>query len=399
MERPRIAYIVTDSISISLLGEQITVLRDRGFDVTVISNPGRHLERQKETSGVSAIGVPMVRHISLLSDVKSLWRLIEVLSSLRPHIVYAATPKASLLGLVAARLCNVPVRVYSQWGLRLETTTGITRQILSLAEWLTSYCSTHILYVSRSLREVYENLGLAPRNKGAILSEGSSKGVDIDRFIGSPERKEAGRKLRSQAGIPWRSRVAGFVGRFTRDKGIEDLAAAFLYLEEDLPDLHLLMIGRIETEDRPASEVCRILDSHPRIHLTGPLSDVSHVYQAMDFLVLPSYREGFPNVVLEAAAAGLPTIGYRSTGVRDAVVDGVTGALVETGDVEELAQAIARYATDPALCERQGGAALERVKRSFAQEKVFEAHANFYVEALASHPDTAHLVAKLGLEA
>src|SRR5690606_32435992 len=114
MERPRIAYIVTDSVSISLLGEQIGVRRDRGFDVTVISNPGRHLERQKETSGVSAIGVPMMRQISLLSDVKSLWRLIEVLSSLRPHIVYAATPKASLLGLVAARLCNVPVRVYSQ---------------------------------------------------------------------------------------------------------------------------------------------------------------------------------------------------------------------------------------------------------------------------------------------
>src|SRR5690606_23040587 len=211
----------------------------------------------------------------------------------------------------------------------------------------------------------------------------------------TPEREEAGRALREKLGIPSEARVAGFVGRFTRDKGIEDLVNAFLRLEKENPNLHLLLVGRLEADDRPSPEIIERMESHPRIHLTGPLSDVAPAYHAMDFLVLPSYREGFPNVVLEASAAGLATIGYRSTGVRDAVVDGETGELVDTGDVAGLAEAIARHAADSALCERQGQAAFERVERSFAQEKVFEAIAAFYREALAAHPDTAHLLARL----
>ena len=257
---------------------------------------------------------------------------------------------------------------------------------------MTSFCATHILYVSRSLREIYEEMELGPRRKGVLLLEGSSRGVEVGRFARSLERVDAARALRARLGIPQDARVAGFVGRLTRDKGVEDLVNAFLQMESSLQDLHLLLVGPLEKDDCPSPEILEQMQSLPRIHVTGALDDVAPAYHAMDFLVLPSYREGFPNVPLEAAAAGIPTIGYRSTGVRDAIVDGVTGALVERGDVEALAKAIARYASDPELCEKHGEAALERVRRIFDHEKVFAALADFYHQALAAHPDTAHLL-------
>lgn len=398
MRSAGLAYIVTDSISTSLLRQQLRWMREAGFDVTVISAPGERLIRCAEEEGVRAVAVPMARPIRLWQDLRSLLDLIVALRRLRPQVVNAGTPKAALLGMLAAFVLRVPVRIYLVRGLRLETVRGPLRWVLALMDRLTAYCATHVLYVSQSLRDVYEGLGLGPRHKGMVLLEGSSRGVDVARYRRTDDRMDEGRALRESLGLGPSARVAGFVGRFTKDKGIEDLVNAFLRLEGEMPDLHLLLVGRLEEDDKPAPEVVERMESHPRIHLTGPLTDVAPAYHAMDFLVLPSYREGFPNVVLEASAAGLPTIGFRSTGVRDAVVDGVTGELVDTGDVEGLARAMARYAADPALCEQQGRAAFERVQRSFAQEKVFDALATFYRDALAAHPDTSHLVAKLGLE-
>src|SRR5690606_26176521 len=255
--------------------------------------------------------------------------------------------KAALLGMIASWVLRVPVRIYVVRGLRLETVRGPLRWVLVLMERITSFCATHILYVSRSLREIYEEMGLGPRRKGVLLLEGSSRGVEIARFARTAERVEAGRALRARLRIPLDARVAGFVGRLTRDKGAEAPAAAFPQRDSGQPHLRLLVGRRLGGDDRPAPEILERMQSHPRIHLTGPLEDVGPAYQAMNFLVLPSYREGFPNVPLEAAAAGIPTVGYRSTGVRDAIVDGVTGELVERGDGEGLARAIARYASAP----------------------------------------------------
>lgn len=392
MRRPRIAHIVTDSVSTRLLRGQLRFIEENGLEVSVIASPGPELCRFREEEAVATLAVPMARSIRFKQDLQSLILLISALRSVRPDVVNAGTPKAALLGIVASWMLRVPVRIYMVRGLRLETVKGPLRWVLALMERLTSFCATHVVYVSKSLREVYEELGLGSQHKGVVLLEGSSRGVEVARFRRTEERVKAGLALRESLGIGSDARVIGFVGRFTRDKGIEDLVNAFLRLEEEAPDLHLLLVGRLEADDRPSPEIIERMEAHPRIHLTGPLSDVAPAYHAMDLLVLPSYREGFPNVVLEASAAGLPTIGYRSTGVRDAVVDGETGELVETGDVDGLTKAIARYAEDAALRQRQGQAAFERVKRSFEEEKVFEAIADFYFEALAAHPDTAHLV-------
>lgn len=393
MRRPRVAYIVTDSVSTSLLKGQLRFLGNRGYEVVVISSPGDHLEAFSAEEGVQAIGLRMARPVRVWQDAKSLVALISTLRRLRPDIVNAGTPKAGLLGIIASFVTCVPVRVYMVRGLRLETVHGPLRWLLALMERIASFCSTHNLYISPSLRSVYEGMALAPRRKGVVLLDGSSRGVDIERFARTEQRAREGRMLRAELGIPSDARVAGFVGRLTRDKGIEDLVQAFLMLEEVHPDLHLLLVGRLEADDRPSVETLERIHGHPKIHMMGPLQAVGPAYQAMDFLVFPSYREGFGNVVLEAAAASRPTAGYRSTGVRDAVVDGKTGTLVNVKDVAALADAIARYAGDTELCEQHGKAAFERAKRSFAQEKVFEATAGFYADALGSHPDTAHLLA------
>lgn len=393
----RLCYIVTDSVSTGLLRGQLRRMVDAGFDVTVISSPGERLQRCAEEEGVRAVAVPMARPIRLWQDMKSLIALFIALRSLRPHVVNAGTPKAGLLGMIASFLLRVPVRIYMVRGLRLETVRGPLRWVLALMERLASFCSTHNLYISPSLREAYEGLNLAPPRKGVVLLEGSSKGVDVARFARSEARVLEAEALRSRLGIPATARVIGFVGRFTRDKGIEDLVNAFLALEDSHPDLHLLLVGRPEADDSPSTATLERIETHPRIHNAGVLQDVAPAYHVMDVLVFPSYREGFGNVVLEAAAAGRPTIGYRSTGVRDAVVDGVTGHLVDRGDVEGLARAISRYISDSLLREKQGQAAFERVKRSFAQEKVFDAIAGFYRDSLMAHPDTAHLLARRGL--
>jgi len=232
--------------------------------------------------------------------------------------------------------------------------------------------------------------------KGVVLGEGSSKRVDVARFRKTPARMEAGAELRRKVDIPEGAQVAGFVGRFTKDKGIEELVAAFTALEPSHPDLHALLVGRVHDDDRPSAGALRTIETHPKIHRSGLLQDVAPAYQAMDFLLLPSYREGFPNVVLEASSAGRPTIGFRSTGVRDAIIDVESGQLVPVGDADALAEAMATYLSDPELAARHGAAALARVDRVFAQEKVFEAVAGLYRDALAAHPDTAHLVDRLG---
>jgi len=170
--------------------------------------------------------------------------------------------------------------------------------------------------------------------------------------------------------------------------------AAFLRVEEEFPEAHLMLVGRVEADDSPSASTLSTIEGHPRIHLTGMVADVAPAYQAMDFLVLPSYREGFPNVVLEASSAGRATIGYRSTGVVDAVVDGETGLLVPTGSSSELAEVMLEYLGNPRVAEEHGAAALERVERLFTQERVFEAVAGFYASVLGGHSSVPAFVAE-----
>ena len=366
---PRLAYLVTHPMSADLLLRgQLRWMRQRGWDVTVIANPGPELGEIEAREGVSVIPVRMEREISPAADARSLIEIVRVLRRIRPDVVNASTPKAGLLGMLAARALSIPVRIYTLRGLRLETTSGVKRALLWGTERVSMACAQEVVCVSESLRNRARALRLAPRRKLVTLGNGSSNGVDCDRFAGAAsESSELRRRLSLDDDQP----VIGFVGRLVRDKGIEELLEAHERVRRTHPRSTLLLVGPEEEGDRLSDATKRRLNS-PGVVAAGPVRDTAPYYQLMTVLAFPSRREGFPNVPLEAAASGVPTVAARVTGSVDAVSDGETGRLVPVSDARELADALSQYLAEPALAKRQGEAAQRRARRLFDREHVWE---------------------------
>ncbi|GAA1788543.1 glycosyltransferase family 4 protein [Nostocoides veronense] len=366
----RILLAVTSTQSLRLLAGFPEYLARSGWDVHVVcSNP----PSDQIIAGCTVHEVHMRREPSPMIDLVSFVRWVWLLSRLRPDLVVAGTPKAGLLGMVAAALLRVPLRVYMLRGLRLSTETGRRRQILALIERLTVWASTHVQAVSFSLRDEFVAAGLAPANKVIVVGHGSSNGVTVPREAHEETAKEARQRL----GLP-PARTVGFVGRMHPDKGITTLLEA-LHFSSDSPRWQALLIG---PEDQPGFLDQQLSALPPsvrkRVVYIGEIPDPSTHYGAMDLLALPTLREGFPNVVLEAAVHGTPTVASDVTGCRDAVVDGVTGLLVRPSDPRALADAIERVLSNPSLRDRLGLRARERVSHHFRREDVWQLTADLY---------------------
>jgi glycosyltransferase involved in cell wall biosynthesis len=373
--RPRLVHVVTVPITARvLLKGQLGHLRERGFDVTVVASPGPELDAVAAAEGIRVVPVAMTREPSPRADLVSLARLTAALRTLRPDVVVSSTPKAGLLGSMAAFALRVPVRVYFVRGLRLETATGRLRRVLTATERLASRCATHVVCNSGSLERRVVELGLAPGRALMRIGAGSSNGVDFARFARTAERRAAGLALRRSLGITDDAIVVGFVGRLVEDKGIRELLEAADALAGR--PVHILLVGGDLAGDRLPPELEAKIVASARVHAVGPVSDPERFYAAMDVCAFPSYREGFPNVPLEAACAGLPVVGFRATGVIDAVRDGETGTLVAMRDARALASAIGAYVDDPALRQRHGEAGAARARRDFDRERVWEAWAD-----------------------
>jgi glycosyltransferase involved in cell wall biosynthesis len=320
----------------------------------------------------------MSREASPLRDLVSWVRLVRLFRRLRPDLVAAGTPKAGLLGLLAARVVGVPARVYTLRGLRLETARGAKRRLLRRAERLTAASAHRVLCVSESLRRRAVELGVVAEAKAVVPGAGSSNGVDVARFRAAAEDREGVRSLRARLGLPEGAPVVGFVGRLTRDKGIAELLEAFDRLSRELPEARLLLLGDFESGDPVPRALADRLRADPRVVLPGFVRDTAPYYPLMDVLAFPSHREGFPNAPLEAAATEVPTVGFGVTGTVDAVADGETGRIVPPGDVAALAAALAAYLRDEELRRRHGRAARERAERRFRRETVWRAWAAEY---------------------
>ncbi len=380
---PRVACLATDPITTRvLMAGQLSFLRQQGFDVTLIAGPGVDLEQSAAREGVRMIPVPMTREISPLQDWRSLRNLKGVLQELQPDIVNAGTPKAGLLGMLAATWARVPIRIYTLRGLRLETATGAKRLLLTTTERVAAGCAHKVVCVSPSLRDAFVHHRLGSSRQAVVLGGGSSNGVDADRFAATPARDQEARAIRQSMGIPDDARVIGFVGRLTRDKGVAELLEVFRTLEQEQPDLHMLLVGGFEEGDPLCSRLRDEIWTHPRVHITGFVNDTAAYYSAFDLLVFPSHREGLPNVPLEAAASGRPTAGFAATGTVDAVLNDQTGTLVPVGDVTGLTEAVRRYLLDPLLLARHGKQAQLRVQTEFRREVIWQALADLYTTEL-----------------
>lgn len=374
MNRRRIVLGVTADASLLLLLGFPEFLRDKGWDVHVVSGPGPRLDEVSSLEGITAHPLPMRRNPSPFHDLLSLGRWISLLMRIRPAVISTGTPKAGLLGSIAARVSGVPARVYHLRGLRLETTSGAVFQVLRLFERVAAVASTRVLAVSPSLRDEFLSLGIAEPSKVHVLGSGSSNGVDLERF--SPERwsAQALAVLHDRLGLADGTPTIGFVGRLAGDKGFHDLVAASRRLRDAGVIHQILVLGKAEDLDSSS-----LMPDDPVI-MTGFVADPAGYYRLMDILCLPTYREGFPNVVLEAAAMGIPTVSTTATGAVDAVISGVTGWTVPIGDVGAITSALQIALEQPELRGSLGHAAQDRARAEFAREKVWESTEAFYRE-------------------
>lgn len=370
---------VTAKQSLGLVTPLAAGLADRGWDVTVVSDiTGDH--RAKTAPNVSYVAIPMKREPAPLDDVVSLLGWVRFLASKRPDVVMAGTPKASLLALAAARMVGTKTRIYHLRGLRLETVPpGVKRRVLEALEKVTASCATSLLSVSRSLGDLVFDMGLSGGRTVDVVGSGSSKGVDLARFQGVDDARIE--EIKRQIGFDPDLPAVCFVGRVSADKGLDDLIKASDIVLADGIDHQLVIAGGWEDQELADSLLAQSTAERP-ILMPGNVTDVPALMHAADIHCLPTKREGFPNVVLEASAAGIPTVTTNATGAIDSVVDGKTGLVAEVGDTKSLAHALSRLLADADLRAELGGQALQRAQNEFDQTHVIEGICD-YIKAVS----------------
>jgi glycosyltransferase involved in cell wall biosynthesis len=372
-DKPILLHITADPNSLAFLQGQAEYMRENGFEVQALSSPGAALEKFGLEEKVVTHAVPISRTISPLKDILSIYRLWKTLRRIRPAIVDAHMSKAGLLGTIAARLAGVPVCLYHNHGMAFFSSRGVRKLILRVSETAACAMASQVITVSPSVRDRAVREGLCRADKIKVLLSGSINGLDAEGQF-NPENFTTHRELlRSAHYIPEDAVLLGYVGRITAIKGINELISAWKVLRETNGRLHLMLVGNFDDKEPVTPETKAILTSDPRIHMTGFIREIAPYFSMMDLLVLPSYHEGFPVVLLEGAAMGLPIVATAIPGNVDAVIQGCTGALVPPHDVVALCKAIQSYVDDRALRMRLGKAGRHRVLKQFRKVDIWNA--------------------------
>jgi glycosyltransferase involved in cell wall biosynthesis len=349
------------------------------YEVIGLASPGDALEEVAEREGVRTIAVPMERHISLLKDIVSLYRLIKVFIKEQPTIVHSMTPKAGLLCMMASWFTRVPVRVHTFTGLVFPTSTGLKRKILMFTDKLTCACATHIIPEGEGVKNDLLNNRITNKPIN-VLGYGNVRGVDMDYYSRRPEVMGLAINLRDDSMFSF-----VFVGRIVRDKGINELVGAFDRLSQLFSSVRLFLVGPKEDYLDPLEKrtIERIDNCNSIIAVGRKTGDeLLSYYAASDCFVFPSYREGFPNTVLEAGAMGLPSIVTDINGSREIVIEGYNGLIVPSRNEDALFEAMKLVVENNDKRNEMASVARAHIASHYEQSFVRQCLYDFYKQIL-----------------
>lgn len=377
LHKPKLIRSVTVDTSLGFVEPMIPDLKEK-YEVQLLSSPGDRMDRICEEYDIKGHRVYMFRRMSPMKDLKSLFQLIKVFRKEKPYIVHSMTPKAGLLCMLAAWLVRVPRRVHTFTGLVWPTATGLSRLILMATDWLTCTCATHVIPEGQGvLNDLQRHITKKPMK---VLGFGNVRGIDMVRFSRRPEVMKLAECLRKEGVFTFI-----FVGRIVGDKGINELVQAFTRLCENIVNIRLFLVGNYETLLDPLkSETIEIIHSNSAIEVVGAKygDDLLAYYAASDCFVFPSYREGFPNTVLEAGAMGLPSIVTDINGSREIIVNEKNGLIVPSKDIEALYRAMEQMIVNKEQTVRYATNARPVIESRFEQNFVCQCLYNFYDEIL-----------------
>ena len=373
----KIIRAVTVDKSLGFIEPMIPFLKEK-YEIQLLSSPGERIECISKEYDVKGHHVYMFRRISPVKDIKSLFQLIKVFYHEKPYMVHSMTPKAGLLCMLAAWLTGVPRRVHTFTGLVWPTSTGLSREILMITDWITCACATHIIPEGQGvLNDLQRYITKKPMR---VLGYGNVRGVDMTRFSRRPEVMIQATALRKKDVFTFI-----FVGRIVGDKGINELVAAFNKINLKYLNTRLYLVGHYEEKLDPLeSNTLDIINTNSAIEVVGPKysDDLLAYYAASDCFVFPSYREGFPNTVLEAGAMGLPCIVTDINGSREIIINGKNGIIIPVKNVDVLYNVMEKMI----ICEEQtlqlGVNARSMIETRFEQDFVRKCLYEFYNEIM-----------------
>jgi glycosyltransferase involved in cell wall biosynthesis len=376
-KRKAVCVVTTTPLIINFfLRGSLTALAS-SYDLTVIVNLNEPYKPNLSGINLRVIPVRIERRISPFRDMAALARLVWILVTRDFRVVHSVAPKAGLLAMLAAWLARVPIRIHTFQGETWAARSGLLRFLLKGADRIVARLATHRLVVSRSEQEFLVDQGVLPSGRSLVLASGSISGVDVARFHADLAARG---RMRRKFDLADADLVFLFLGRIARDKGVLDLAEAFASVAAEFPRARLLVVGPDEDGMRPLIPA-RAGGAAAKLRFGDITDSPEEVIAAADVICLPSYREAFGMVILEAAAAGIPAVASRIYGITDAVVEGETGLLHEPRNPGDLASQMKRLAGDPGLRRALGEAACARVHREFRSERVIEELLKFYEDA------------------
>jgi glycosyltransferase involved in cell wall biosynthesis len=355
-----------------LINGQMRFMNEQGFEVYMISSWDESVSLIEEREFSQFLAVNMARTISPIKDIVSLIKLILVLNRLKPFIVHTHTPKAGLLGMLASWFTKVPVRLHTVAGLPLMEETGIKRKILNLAEQLTYRCAVKVYPNSTNLKEFIIQNKFCKPDKLKVIGNGSSNGIDIGFFKITPQILENARELRDNYNIPQDDFVYIFVGRLVKDKGIEELVDAFFNINAVYKNTWLVLVGASEPNLDPLSPNClKQIEQNSNIVHVGYQNDVRQYFAMSNVLVFPSYREGFPNVPMQAGCLGLPAIVTDINGCNEIITDKENGLIISVKDTLSLKNAMEQILKDAKLYQHMKLKARPMIVERYEQTKLW----------------------------